>query len=250
MQLSVVVPVHNEQENIASLANEIRQQLRGKLAYELIYVDDGSQDQTYAELQALKSAGFPELKIIRHQGCFGQSASVRSGVKAARAPWIATLDGDGQNDPADVMPMWEKLLQQHADDPAYLCAAGYRRQRNDSLVKRWSSKIANRVRASLLKDNTPDTGCGLKVFQRKAFLELPFFDHQHRFIPALIQRNDGKVIVVEVGHRARTAGQSKYGIGNRLWVGIVDLLGVMWLRARAKNPRYFDGEAPGVNHEQ
>jgi len=249
IQLSVVVPVFNEQENIRSLATEIRASLRDRLPFELIYVDDGSQDASFAELRALKDEGFPELRIVRHDGCFGQSASILSGCRQARAEWIATLDGDGQNDPADILPLYRAVIEKHTADNRYLCAAGYRKNRHDGLVKRWSSRVANGVRSRLLHDSTPDTGCGLKVFRREAFLALPFFDHLHRFIPALIQRNGGKIIVVEVNHRARKAGQSKYGIGNRLWVGLVDLFGVKWLCARAKNPKYLSATAQVVNDE-
>lgn len=246
VQLSVIVPVFNEQENIRPLATEIRACLQASLPFELIYVDDGSRDNTYAELQALSDEGFPELQIVRHDGCFGQSASVLSGCRQARAEWIVTLDGDGQNDPADILALYHAVVDKHAADRRYVCAAGYRKNRHDGWVKRWSSRIANAVRSRLLHDNTPDTGCGLKVMRREAFLALPFFDHLHRFIPALIQRNGGKIIVVEVNHRARTAGQSKYGVGNRLWVGLVDLMGVKWLCARARNPRYLSATARAV----
>jgi len=249
VRLSVVVPVLNEQENIRPLATEIRASLQDELPFELIYVDDGSRDRSPAELEALQAEGFPELRIVRHEGCFGQSASILSGCRQATAEWIVTLDGDGQNDPADIMSLYRALQKKHAEDPRYLCAAGYRKNRHDSLVKRWSSRIANAVRSWLLNDATPDTGCGLKVFQREAFLALPFFDHLHRFIPALIQRNGGKIIVVEVNHRPRTAGKSKYGIGNRLWVGIVDLFGVKWLCARASNPRYLSETSKGIQDE-
>lgn len=249
IQLSVVVPVYNEQENIRSLASEIRSTLADKLPFELIYVDDGSQDASHAELQALKDEGFSELRIVRHDGCFGQSASILSGCRHACAKWIATLDGDGQNDPKDIPSLLRALLDNYANDKRYVCAAGYRKNRHDSVVKRWSSRIANAVRSRLLHDSTPDTGCGLKIFERDAFLALPFFDHMHRFIPALIQRNGGKIIVVEVNHRARVAGQSKYGIGNRLWVGLVDLFGVKWLCARAKNPKYLSAQAQVVSDD-
>jgi len=246
VQLSVIVPVFNEQENIRPLATEIRSSLQASLPFELIYVDDGSKDATYAELRALRNEGFSELRIVRHDGCFGQSASILSGCRRARADWIVTLDGDGQNDPADILSLYRALVEKHAEDSRYQCAAGYRKNRHDSLVKRWSSRIANAVRSRMLRDNTPDTGCGLKVIRREAFLALPFFDHLHRFIPALIQRNGGKIIVVEVNHRPRTAGKSKYGIGNRLWVGVVDLIGVKWLCARARNPRYLSAAAQAV----
>jgi len=249
MNLSVVVPVHNEQENIQSLANEIRYQLEGKIEFELIYVDDGSRDGTVSQLEALQEQGFPQLKIVRHDGFFGQSTAVLSGFRHSTAEWVATLDGDGQNDPADILRLYHSLLEKHAGDSRYVCAAGYRKNRNDSLVKRWSSRIANGVRSRLLHDKTPDTGCGLKVLQREAFLALPFFDHLHRFIPALIQANGGRIIVLEVNHRHRTSGTSKYGIGNRLWVGLVDLFGVKWLCARAKKPLYINSSTQVDHHD-
>ncbi|HLF98746.1 MAG TPA: glycosyltransferase family 2 protein [Methylococcaceae bacterium] len=235
MDLSVVIPVHNEAENIETLAAEIDQALRGKCAYEIVYVDDGSTDGTPASLQAARESR-PHLRILRHLACCGQSTAVLSGVRAARAPWIATLDGDGQNDPADIPNL---LAMLHAPDRSEGLAmvAGYRKKRQDTPWRRFCSKVANRVRAGLLGDATPDTGCGLKVFSREMYLQLPLFDHNHRFLPALVQRAGGRVVSVEVNHRPRTRGQSKYGAWNRLWVGIVDLFGVMWLQRRAKHPR-------------
>ncbi len=247
VQLSVIVPVFNEQENIRPLATEIRSSLQPSLPFELIYVDDGSQDDTFAELQALRDEGFPELRIVRHDGCFGQSASVLSGCRHARAEWIATLDGDGQNDPADILALYHAVIDKHAGDGRYLCAAGYRKNRHDGWVKRWSSRIANAVRSRLLHDSTPDTGCGLKVMQREAFLALPFFRSPAPFHPGVDtaqwrQDHRGR----SQSQVPRTAGKSKYGIGNRLWVGLVDLFGVKWLCARARNPRYLSAAAQVV----
>jgi dolichol-phosphate mannosyltransferase len=236
MDLSVVIPVRNEAENIAPLVAEIRAALDGRLEYEIVYVDDGSRDGTAAALAAL-AAGFPRLRVIRHDASYGQSAAIRTGVKAARAPWIATLDGDGQNDPADIPALWA-MTRQAAD--AALLIAGHRQKRRDSWVKRVSSRIANRVRARLLGDATPDTGCGLKLFPRELFLDLPFFDHMHRFLPALVQRQGGRTVSVPVNHRPRERGASNYGTLDRLAVGITDLLGVLWLQRRAKNPRLLD----------
>ncbi len=234
MDLSVVVPVRNEADNIRPLIEEIRAALSDRLAFEIVYVDDGSDDQTDARLREM-AAECPELRVLRHAASCGQSTAVRTGVKAARAPWIATLDGDGQNDPADIPSLYAML-----HDPARpenLCmVAGWRQKRHDTPVRRLSSKIANGVRSGLLKDATPDTGCGLKLFARDTFLDLPYFDHMHRFLPALVQRAGGGVISVPVNHRPRTRGTSKYGIGNRLWVGIVDIFGVRWLQKRAKRP--------------
>lgn len=232
MDLSVVVPVRDEEENIAPLVNEICSVLDGLLEYEIVYVDDGSSDDTWKRLVAL-SEKLSQLKIVRLRKSFGQSTAIHTGVRAARSPLIATLDGDGQNDPADIPRLLEVFNS--ADSPAGLqLVSGHRRKRQDSWVKRTSARVANKVRGYLLKDRTPDTGCGLKLFPRDIFLELPFFDHMHRFLPALILRNGGAVLSVEVNHRPRKHGQSHYGVWDRLWVGLVDLLGVMWLRRRSK----------------
>ncbi len=234
VSLSLVVPVHNEADNIQPLVAEIRAALDGVAEYELIYVDDGSNDASVQRLTELR-ANFSQLRVIRHQNSYGQSTAVMSGVKAARSEWIVTLDGDGQNDPADI-PKLLALLDDHARPDNLQLVGGQRRKRQDSWLKRFSSRVANAVRSRLLKDNTHDTGCGLKLFSRAAFLALPQFDHMHRFLPALILRNGGQVSYVEVNHRARVRGKSKYGVSNRLWVGIVDLLGVMWLQRRIKQP--------------
>jgi dolichol-phosphate mannosyltransferase len=233
MDLSIVIPVRNEAPNIAPLVAEIRAALDGKVDYELIYVDDGSSDGTVAEIGAL-ARDFPRLRLIRHAKSCGQSSAVRTGVKAARAAWIATLDGDGQNDPADLPRLWE-IARAAATEPPLL-VAGHRQKRRDTLVKRLSSRIANAVRRRLLGDGTPDTGCGLKLFRRDLFLDLPFFDHIHRFLPALVLRAGGRTVSVAVNHRPRQRGISNYGVFDRLWVGITDLMGVMWLQRRAKNP--------------
>lgn len=235
MEVSLVVPVRNEAENIEPLLGEIRAALDGRLAYEVIYVDDGSTDTTAARLISASRA-FPRLRVIHHAEPCGQSAALWSGVRAARAPWIATLDGDGQNDPADIPKLLAVLRD--ATAPAKLrLVTGHRRKRRDSPVKRLSSRIANGVRARLLDDRTPDTGCGLKLIQRETYLALPFFDHMHRFLPALVQREGGATVSVEVKHRPRTRGRSNYGMHDRLWAGIVDLIGVLWLKRRMKHPR-------------
>lgn len=229
-QLSVVVPVHNERDNIVPLIEEIVAALRGRVALEIVYVDDASRDDSLAVLREARQR-FPELRVLRHLSQSGQSTAVRTGVKAARGAWIATLDGDGQNDPADI----PKLLDaRDAGEAAVKCYAGWRVNRRDDALKRVSSKVANAVRSRILRDATPDTGCGLKLFEREAFLELPYFDHMHRFLPALFQRAGWQVRSVPVNHRPRTRGTSKYGMWNRLWVGIVDLRGVGWLIRRAR----------------
>jgi dolichol-phosphate mannosyltransferase len=178
---------------------------------------------------------------LTHAQSCGQSAAIVSGVRAARGEWIATLDGDGQNDPADI-PKLLALVRDPAQPKNLQCIAGWRKKRQDTWLKRLSSKIANGVRSRLLGDATPDTGCGLKLIPRAVWLQLPFFDHMHRFLPALVQRNGGATVSVEVNHRPRTRGVSNYGLHNRLWVGLVDLVGVMWLQRRMK--RASVSEAP------
>jgi len=229
-EISVVVPVCNEADNVAPLAREIAAALRGRAEFEMIFVDDGSTDDTAERVRAARAGGHPELRLLRHSFRSGQSAAVHSGVRAARAAWIGTLDGDGQNDPADL----PKFLAARAD-PAnadVLLIMGNRVTRRDTWLRRLSSRIANGVRGVLLGDGTPDTGCGIKMFSREAFLALPVFDHMHHFLPALFQRAGQRVVSIPVGHRPRMRGRSKYGVHNRLWVGIVDLVGVMWLKAR------------------
>lgn len=231
-QLSVVVPVCNEAENVEPLAREIDAALTDR-DYEMIFVDDGSTDDTAQILSNLKQS-LPRLRVLRHSFRSGQSAAVASGVRAARAAWIATLDGDGQNDPADI----PRLLAEQAKPQnlgVQLFMGNRKASRQDSGFRKLQSSIANGVRAGLLGDGTPDTGCGIKLFSREMFLELPRFDHMHRFLPALFQRHGSRVISVPVSHRARTRGTSKYGMLNRLWVGIVDIAGVMWLRRRFKS---------------
>ncbi len=234
IELSVVVPVHNENENLRPLIEEIVQAAAPLGAFEIIYVDDGSSDDTLSLLKNLQSE-FAPLRVLRHVKCCGQSTAVRTGVKAARGRVIATLDGDGQNDPANIPAMlkaWRELTQ--AGGQALI--AGYRKNRKDTGWRKLSSRIANRVRAGLLGDATPDTGCGLKLFDRDLFLNMPYFDHMHRFLPALAQRAGARIVSVEVNHRPRTRGVSKYGTWHRLWVGIWDLIGVMWLQRRAHVP--------------
>ena len=229
-ELSVVVPVHNERDNIVPLLTEISAALRGVVDFEIVYVDDLSRDGSVAVLQKLQR-DTPELRVIRHLQQAGQSTAVRSGVKAARGAWIATLDGDGQNDPADI----PKLLEARAKaEPSIKLFAGWRVNRQDSGSKRWASRWANRIRSRMLRDDTPDTGCGIKLFERDAFLDLPYFDHMHRYLPALMQRAGWKTVSVPVNHRHRTAGVSKYNNLNRALVGISDLRGVAWLIRRGK----------------
>jgi len=232
MDLSVVIPVHNEEESIGNLIDEITTALSEKYQHEIIVIDDGSTDNTLDVLLKIKQS-LPTLRIVKHLKNSGQSTAVRTGVQHAKSAWIATLDGDGQNDPADIPNLYNELINNQASDP-WLVVAGYRKKRKDTWLKRISSKYANGIRDRLLRDGTPDTGCGLKVFARDSFLALPYFDHMHRYIPALFQRQGGRVVSVEVNHRHRMQGTSKYGFHNRLWVGIVDILGVRWVQNRAR----------------
>jgi dolichol-phosphate mannosyltransferase len=225
--------VRNEQENVLPLLAEIHTALAGFPEFEVVYVDDGSSDATPQRLaEAMQQ--YPRLRVLSHRASCGQSTALMTGVRAAAGEWIATLDGDGQNDPADI----PKLLAARDGGRAATLwlIAGYRKSRRDTWLKRLSSRIANGVRSRLLGDATPDTGCGLKLIRRATYLELPYFDHMHRFLPALVQRAGGQTVSVEVNHRPRTRGTSNYGLFDRLWVGIVDLFGVMWLKRRAKRP--------------
>jgi dolichol-phosphate mannosyltransferase len=233
-EVSVVVPVCNEQDNVLPLAREIHDALAGRYRHETIFVDDGSTDGTADAVLGARAAGMPEIRLLRHSVRSGQSAAVASGVRAARAPWIATLDGDGQNDPADIPNLLEAVRK--ADSPRLKLVMGNRTTRRDTWLRRLSSRVANGVRGGLLRDGTPDTGCGIKVFDRAVFMDMPRFNHMHRFMPAMFQREGYEVVSVPVNHRERTRGKSKYGLHNRLWVGIVDLFGVMWLIRRA-SPR-------------
>ena len=229
-QLSVVVPVFNEQDNVGPLLREIVAALRGRVEFEAVFVDDDSKDGTLAALQALKAEA-PELRVLHHVKQSGQSTAIRTGVKHARGAWIATLDGDGQNDPADI----PKLLEaRESADRGIRLFAGWRVNRRDSGSKRWASKWANAIRARMLRDETPDTGCGIKLFEREAFLDLPYFDHMHRYLPALMQRAGWKTVSVPVNHRPRSTGVSKYNNLNRALVGLRDLRGVSWLIVRSK----------------
>jgi dolichol-phosphate mannosyltransferase len=233
--LSVVVPVFNERDNVGPLIDEIVAALRGNPAlkgeaFEIVYVDDHSRDDTLAVLQGLKEK-VPELRVLHHLSQSGQSTAVRTGVKAARGAWVATLDGDGQNDPADI----PKLLAKREESPAEVkLFAGWRVHRKDTGSKRWASKAANAIRSRMLRDATPDTGCGIKLFERETFLDLPYFDHMHRYLPALMQRAGWKTVSVPVNHRHRASGVSKYNNLNRALVGLRDLRGVAWLIVRSK----------------
>jgi dolichol-phosphate mannosyltransferase len=230
--VSVVVPVRNEADNIAPLIAEIRAALADHGPFEIVYVDDGSTDAT-PEILAREAGTCTELRACHHAASAGQSAAIRTGVRYARAAVIVTLDGDGQNDPADIPALLAAYGEGEGKDRGRLMIAGHRAHRRDPWLKRISSRIANAVRAGLLGDATPDTGCGLKVFARDTYLEFPAFDHMHRFLPALMIRSGGRVVSVVVNHRPRERGVSNYGLFDRLGVGITDLFGVLWLKRRA-----------------
>lgn len=227
---SIVIPVHNEAGNIASLLREIRDALNTEAEYEVVCVNDGSSDGTLTELLEV-SEDIPRLRILSHEERCGQSAALKTGVDAARGAWIVTLDGDGQDDPASVSDLIGALM--HSGKSSVM-VCGHRVRRRDDFLRRLSSRLARAGRAILLGDSTPDAGCGLKVFSRKAFQDLPSFDHMHRFLPALMRSCGVTVLSVPVNHRPRARGVSHYGIGNRLWTTIADLFGVMWLQRRTR----------------
>jgi dolichol-phosphate mannosyltransferase len=231
-ELSVVVPVKDEAGNVRPLIGEIVKALDGLVAFEIVYVDDGSKDETPAVLEAAK-AEVAQLRVLRHTSNAGQSAGLRSGVRAARGRLIATLDGDGQNDPADIAKLLARYHERAVGAPVRM-VAGQRVKRQDTWSKRWASKIANRVRRFLLKDDTRDTGCGLKLFERQAFLDLPYFDHIHRYLPALMKREGYAIALEDVGHRPRGAGQSKYTNLSRAIKSVPDLIGMRWLMTRRR----------------
>lgn len=241
--LSVVIPVCNEQDNVVPLAREIAVALAGR-QFEVLFVDDGSTDATLERLRALR-VEIPQLRVLRHSRRSGQSYAVASGVRAARAEWVATLDGDGQNDPADIPALVAAQVASQASTAGQvrLVMGNRAANRRDTWLRRLQSRVANGVRSSLLKDDTADSGCGIKLLHRPTFLELPFFNHMHRFMPALYRRQGGVVLSVPVNHRPRLQGTSKYGLLNRLWVGVVDILGVMWLQSRFAAGLVVDEEA-------
>jgi dolichol-phosphate mannosyltransferase len=228
--LSVVIAVFNEAENVAAVARETLAALTPGPLFEIVFVDDGSTDDTVA---ALKAVGDPRIVIVRHIGRCGKSQAVRTGVLAARGRWIGTMDGDGQNDPADVARMLALAL----DAGGSPLVAGVRRRRNDPVSRLVATRIANGIRQAILADGCPDTGCGLKLFERDKFLLLPVFEGQHRFLPALFRTYGHPLVLHDVNHRPRTAGKSKYSNIGRALVGVVDLFGVVWLRARTRAPR-------------
>jgi dolichol-phosphate mannosyltransferase len=233
VSLSVVVPVKDEAGNAANLAREIAAALKDEGAFEIVFVDDGSSDRTAQELLALR----PELplRILVHTRNLGQSRALRTGVRAARAGLIVTLDGDGQNDPKDI-PKLIRAFEAEGANASLGMIAGERVGRKDTWSKRAASRFGNRVRRAMLRDNANDTGCSLKLFRRDAFLMLPYFDHMHRYLIALMMREGYEVRFVPVSHRPRGVGRSKYGVWDRALVGVRDIMGVMWLLRRFRGP--------------
>ena len=228
--LSVIIPIINEQDNIEPLIKEITAALDAICKYEIIFINDASTDESLLILSNLKKT-YPFLRVITHDNRYGQSAGLRTGIIAAKGSLIVTLDGDGQNDPADI----PNLLKQHqkSSNSGFLMITGHRITRRDSWTKRQASRIAHLIRRTILKDDNPDTGCSLKLYERELFLRLPYFDHMHRYLPALAKRENCTVAIVPVNHRHRAYGRSKYANFDRLLVGIPDLLGVMWLIRRS-----------------
>ena len=229
LSYDIVIPLHNEADCITPLVDEIVAATRESPPGRVVLVDDGSTDDTPARLRALRAACPLRVEILHNGRRCGQSTAIRNGVEAAESDWVVTLDGDGQNDPADIPKVIERLAR---DGDADMLVIGHRVNRRDNWLRRVSSRLANAVRRSVLDDGAPDTGCGLKGFHRATYLDLPYFDHMHRFVPALMLQRGGRVESVPVRHRPREAGRSKYGVMDRLWVGIVDLLGVSWLGRR------------------
>ncbi len=235
--ISVVVPVRNEQDNIVPLVEEIAAAAKsGVPVTEIVYIDDGSTDKTLEILKKTKAV-HPMLKIMRHDHSCGQSAGLWTGIRAAANDVIVTLDGDGQNNPADIGLLYNLFQEASSIVPGgKVMVAGQREKRQDNMVRIISSRIANNIRSSFLQDGTRDTGCSLKLFRRQDYLMLPYFNHMHRYIPALMKRDGVVVKHVNVSHRPRTTGTSKYGTIDRLIAGLSDLLGVRWLLMRGRGP--------------
>ena len=229
--VSIVIPMHNEADNVAPLVSEVLASFTDDVSYEVIVVDDASTDDTFGRAKSLTTK-HPMVRVIRHVANAGQSAAVHSGVLAAKGGVVCTLDGDGQNPPSELVKLYRPILSDESG--ALGLVAGQRVRRQDTVSKRLASRLANGIRAWMLKDGTRDTGCGLKGFRRDAFLALPYFDHMHRYLPALFKRDGWGVTLVDVSHRERQAGHSKYNNFQRAMVGIHDLIGVAWLIRRRK----------------
>ncbi len=237
--LSIVIPVYNEAGNIAGVVGEVRAAFDGHVDYEIVFVDDGSDDGTAGEIAA-EAAGAGVVRAVTHAARGGKSRALINGAKAARGRFMATMDGDGQDDPASLLEMWQRLCESGEPD-SRLLVCGWRTERRDGLWRKVVSRVANRVRGWLLGDGTPDTACGLKLMNRETFLELPHFENMHRFFPALFARRGHRAVSVPVAHRPRNRGVSKYGTFDRLWAGLWDLIGVMWVMRRMRYPEVREG---------
>ena len=233
--ISIVIPVLNEERNIINLITEIKKNLEKKIKYEIIIVDDGSSDNTYNVLLKYIKKN-KKVLVFKHKKNYGQSVSLRTGIMQTSSNYIVTLDGDGQNDPRDIL----KLLKIFETDKEFMMVIGNRVKRIDNFARRLASRTAFKIRKFILKDETPDTGCAIKVFKKEDFLKLPFFNHIHRFLPFLFNSFKGKVISIQVNHRARINGYSKYSNFQRFLVGISDIFGVIWLRKRSKWPINYE----------
>ncbi len=249
-ELSVLITVFDEEENLGPVLEELFAALDGEVSFEVVVVDDGSTDGSWPLLEAWARRD-PRLRPLAHGDNRGKSAALVTAALAARGRWVATMDGDGQNVPTDLLALYREGCRATRESGGRWVVAGCRRKRRDTWFKRLQSRTANRVRRALLHDVTPDTGCGLKAMPRELFLELPRFAHMHRFLPALVQRAGGRVLSVPVEDRPRLHGASKYGFLNRAWVGVVDLVGVYWLRKRRIAPveveRVGEGEGKGAS---
>ena len=235
MELTVIVPVRDEAGNLKPLMDELHTALDGVMDYEVIFIDDGSRDASRAEIAEMVGSD-PRVRLLVQEKASGKTRALINGIKAAGGPVIVTIDGDRQDDPQDIPKFWTKMTASGAPD-LNLAISGWRTRRKDSRWKRLISRIANRVRAGLLGDNTPDSGCGFKMFPRDAFLELPRFDNMHRFLPALFKKYGCRLDVQEVNHRPRAEGKSKYGTFDRAWASFWDLMGVIWLQRRTRYPK-------------
>jgi dolichol-phosphate mannosyltransferase len=246
-KISIVIPAHDEADSLPALIGEVVTAFAGRGGYEILVVDDASGDRSPEVLCRLQQR-VPQLRVLRHAENAGQSAALMNGVRHARGEWIGTLDGDGQNDPADLPRLLDEI--ERRADPALKLIQGWRISRRDSITKRWSSRIANAVRGAMLRDATPDSGCGIRVVERAALLGVPSFDHMHRFVPALLRQAGWRVASHPVNHRPRHAGRSHYGTWKRLRVGLVDMLGVAWLGRRTRTANVIESQiecaiAPG-----